>query len=86
MGDQWRAWALWFTAVNFGAGIGIGWLPIGVTIGGRLDAQLLALLVTVGIAAGAIPVFSPYLPAFLFFFLPATLPFTARVSSPAIRC
>ena len=51
--------------------------PIGVTIGGRLDAQLLALLVTVGIAAGAIPVFSPYLPAFVFFFLPATLPFTA---------
>ena len=28
-------------------------------------------------AAGSIPAFSPYLPAFVLFFLPATLPFTA---------
>jgi signal transduction histidine kinase/CheY-like chemotaxis protein len=75
VGDQWRTWALWFTAVNFAVGILIGWLPVGLPVGGRLDAQLLALLVTVAIAAGSIPVFSPYLLAFVFFFLPTTLPY-----------
>ena len=75
--DQWRALALGFTAINFAVGIGFGWAPLGLVIGGQIDAQLVTLLVTLGAAAGGIPVFSPYLPAFLFFFLPATLPFTA---------
>ena len=35
--DQWRVWALWFTAINFAGGIGFGWAPLGLTIGGRLD-------------------------------------------------
>lgn len=48
-----------------------------MTTGGHVDAQLGVLLVTLCMAAGAIPAFSPYLPAFIFFFLPATLPFTA---------
>jgi len=76
-GDQWRAWAFWFTAINFGVGIGFGLAPLGLAIGGRLDAELVVLLATLCIAAGSIPVFSPYLPAFLFFFLAATLPFMA---------
>jgi two-component system, sensor histidine kinase len=75
--DRWRLWALWFTAINFAGGIGFGWAPLGLTIGGRLDVQLAVLLVTLCMAAGSIPAFSPYLPAFLFFFLPTTLPFTA---------
>ncbi len=75
--DQWRAWALGFTAINFAVGVGFGWAPLGLTVGARVDTELLALLVTLGAAAGGIPVFSPYLPAFVFFFLPATLPFTA---------
>jgi two-component system, sensor histidine kinase len=75
--DRWRLWALWFTAINFAGGVGFGWAPLGLTIGGRLDVQLAVLLVTLCMAAGSIPAFIPYLPAFLFFFLPATLPFTA---------
>jgi two-component system, sensor histidine kinase len=74
--DQWRLWALWFTAINFAGGVGFGWAPLSLMIGGRLDVQLAVLLVTLCMAAGSIPAFSPYLPAFLFFFLPATLPFT----------
>ena len=35
--DQWRVWALWFTVINFAGGIGFGWAPLGLTIGGRLD-------------------------------------------------
>jgi signal transduction histidine kinase/ActR/RegA family two-component response regulator len=76
-GDQWRFWALCFTAINFAGGLGFGWAPLGLTAGGHVEAQLGVLLVTLCMAAGAIPAFSPYLPAFIFFFLPATLPFTA---------
>jgi signal transduction histidine kinase/ActR/RegA family two-component response regulator len=75
--EKWRAWAIWFTAINFGVGICFGWAPLGLATGGRLDAELVVLLATLCVAAGSIPVFSPYLPAFLFFFLAATLPFTA---------
>jgi two-component system, sensor histidine kinase len=75
--DQWRAWAFGFTAINFGVGIGFGWAPTGLTAGGGIAAQLITLHVTLAAAAAGIPVFSPYLPAFLFFFLPATLPFAA---------
>jgi two-component system, sensor histidine kinase len=76
VGDQWRAWALWFTAINFAVGIGFGWAPIGLTIGDRADLELVVLVVTLSAAATSIPVFSPYLPAFLFFFAGTTLPFT----------
>jgi signal transduction histidine kinase/CheY-like chemotaxis protein len=75
VGDQWRAWALWFTLISFCEGIGLGWAPLGLTTGGRLDVELLVLLVTLSIAAGAIPVFGSYLPAFLACFVPATFPY-----------
>ena len=74
--DQWRVWALGFAAINFAVGIGFGWAPVGLTIGGRLDVELLTLLVTLCVAAGAVTAFGVYLPAFLPFFLSATLPFT----------
>ena len=77
VGDQWRVWALRFTAINFAVGIGFGWAPIGLTIGGRADLELLVLVVTLSAAATSIAVFSPYLPAFLSFFAGTTLPFTA---------
>jgi signal transduction histidine kinase/CheY-like chemotaxis protein len=38
-------------------------------------AIILAQAVTVGVCAGAIPAYSPYLPAYLAFLLPASLPF-----------
>src|SRR5271163_2450148 len=75
VGDQWRAWALWFTLISFCEGIGLGWAPLGLETGGRLDVELLVLLVTLSIAAGAIPVFGSYLPAFLACFVPATFPY-----------
>ena len=75
VGDQWRAWALWFTLISFCEGIGLGWAPLGLATGGRLDVELLVLLVTLSIAAGAIPVFGSYLPAFLACFVPATFPY-----------
>jgi signal transduction histidine kinase/ActR/RegA family two-component response regulator len=76
VGDRWRAWALRFTAINFAVGIGFGWAPIGLTTGGRADLELVVLVVTLSAAAASIPVFSPYLPTFLFFFAGTTLPFT----------
>jgi two-component system, sensor histidine kinase len=75
VGDQWRVWALWFTLISFCEGIGLGWAPLGLTTGGRLDIELLVLLVTLSIAAGAIPAFGSYLPAFLACFVPATFPY-----------
>jgi len=75
VGDQWRVWALWFTLISFCEGIGLGWAPLGLATGGRLDVELLVLLVTLSIAAGAIPVFGSYLPAFLACFVPATFPY-----------
>jgi signal transduction histidine kinase/ActR/RegA family two-component response regulator len=75
--ETWRVWALGFAAINFAVGIGFGWAPVGLTIGSRLDVEFLTLLVTLCVAAGAVTAFGPYLPAFLPFFLSATLPFTA---------
>jgi two-component system, sensor histidine kinase len=74
--DRWRVWALGVAAINFAVGVGFGWAPVGLTIGGRLDVELLTLLVTLCVAAGAVTAVGPYLPAFLPFFLSATLPFT----------
>jgi two-component system, sensor histidine kinase len=74
VGDRWRAWAIGFTAINFAVDVGFGWAPVGLTIG-SVEAELAVLLATLCTAAGAIPPFSPYLPAFLFFLLPTTVPF-----------
>jgi two-component system, sensor histidine kinase len=74
VGDRWRAWAIGFTAINFAVGVGFGWAPVGLTTG-SVEAELVVLLATLCTAAGAIPPFSPYLPAFLFFLLPTTVPF-----------
>ena len=65
VGDRWRAWAIGFTAINFAVDVGFGWAPVGLTIG-SVEAELAVLLATLCTAAGAIPPFSPYLPAFLF--------------------
>jgi two-component system, sensor histidine kinase len=74
--DRWRVWALGFAAINFAMGIGFGWAPLGLAIGSRLDVEFLTLLVTLCVAAAAVTAFGPYLPAFVPFFLSATVPFT----------
>ena len=63
--DQWRVWALGSpqSILPWGSVL-VGRLS-GLTIGGSLDVELLTLLVTLCVAAGAITVFGPYLPAFL---------------------
>ena len=53
--DQWRVWALSFTAIDFAGGIGFGWAPLGLTIGGGLDVELRVLLVTLCMAAALDP-------------------------------
>jgi two-component system, sensor histidine kinase len=74
VGDRWRAWAIAFTAINCAVGVGFGWATVGLTTTG-VEAELAVLFAALCTAAGAIPPFSPYLPAFLFFLLPTTVPF-----------
>jgi hypothetical protein len=52
---------------------------------GGVEGELVVLLATLCTAAGAIPPFSPYLPAFLFFLLPTTFPSPSRASCPPIH-
>jgi signal transduction histidine kinase/ActR/RegA family two-component response regulator len=77
--ENWRAWALAFTAINVAVGLGFGWAPMGLAVGAvgeRPDLELLVLIVTLCVASGAIVAFGPYLLTFVLFFLSATLPFT----------
>jgi len=81
-GDRLREWALGFTIISLGEGIGWGWAPIGLAAGGRFDVELIVILVSFGVAAGAMIAFGPYLPAFFSLFYPATLPYViASVAS-----
>lgn len=72
---DWRRWAWRFTWVALAEGIGWGWATIWLPGNGGFEIQLLVHVVTFGVAAGAIPGFSPYLPAFFALFLPTTLPY-----------
>jgi two-component system, sensor histidine kinase len=73
VGDRWRAWALWFTAISFAEGLGWGWASLGLATAPQSDAKHLVFLIVGGVAAAAIPGFSPYLPAFLALYLPTCL-------------
>ncbi|RYD87778.1 MAG: hybrid sensor histidine kinase/response regulator, partial [Sphingomonadales bacterium] len=82
---QWQRWALPFTLIALLEGIGWGLMPVFTASTGNFEVAMLALVVTLGIAAGSIPAFSPWLPAFAAFFLPATVPYllhTLTVSTP----
>jgi signal transduction histidine kinase/CheY-like chemotaxis protein len=70
---RWRIWARRFTAISFVEGLVWGWAPFGLVLGGHSDAKHLVLTAVAGVSVGAIPGFSPYLPAFFAFFVPATL-------------
>lgn len=71
----WRLWAYAFTAICLAEGVGWGWATLGLVSGSGLEILLLVLVVTLAIPSGAVPAFSPYLPAFLAMHLPATLPY-----------
>lgn len=72
---QWRMWAVGFSAICAAEGVGWGWAPIGLTTAGGFEIELIVVLATLAMAAGAIPTFGFYLPAFFALFLPATIPF-----------
>ncbi|WP_171987987.1 hybrid sensor histidine kinase/response regulator [Hyphomicrobium sp. NDB2Meth4] len=72
--SDWQAWGMGFTAIALAEGLGWGWAPLYLVSGG-FEVRLLAMMVVFGVAAGAIPAFSAYLPAFFAIFLPATLPY-----------
>ena len=74
--SDWRRWARWFTAICCVEGIIWGLMPVAVGTGNGFESEMLALVGLAGVAAGAIPAFSPSLPAFAAFFFPATIPYT----------
>ena len=74
-GSLWKSWADWFVVICLAEGIGWGWASISLAGGsGQFSLELLVMLVTLSVAAGAIPTFSSYLPAFFALFLPTTVP------------
>lgn len=75
---DWRPWANGFTAISLAEGLGWGWAPLNLAPHGGFDVSLLIMTVVFGVAAGAVPAFSPYLPAFFAIFLPATLPYAVK--------
>jgi two-component system, sensor histidine kinase len=85
VGERWRFWAFWFTVISFAEGCGWGWAPVGLTTGGRFDMDLLVMVSTTTVSAGAVSAFGPYLPAFFALFVPAILPYAVlNVASPDI--
>lgn len=72
---HWRHWGYAFASLAFAEGLGWGWASISLATDGRVDTQFLVLLVTQSIAAGSIPAFGRYLPAFLALFVPTTVPY-----------
>ncbi len=72
---NWRRWAWSFTAISLVEGITWGWASVYLTTAGFFEVQVLVLAVTFGVATGAIPARSSYLPSFCALFFPATLPY-----------
>ena len=79
--DAWQLWGRAFAVIAIFEGLGWGWSP--VAFADTYDGELLCLLVTIGISAGAVTAFGAYRPAFFGFFLCATLPYVAHVSLAA---
>lgn len=71
----WSRWAGGFIVCSAAAGIGWGWSSVKLANGGGFEVESLAVTATLGVVAGAVPVFGTYLPAFLAFLLPATVPY-----------
>lgn len=80
---EWRRWARLFTIIALAEGIAWGWAPVWLASTEDFEIVLLVLVVSFAIAAGAIPAFTPHLPAFLALFLPATTPYAIASISAA---
>jgi two-component system, sensor histidine kinase len=73
--SSWRMWSNWFVMISLAEGTGWGWASVSLAgNSGQFSLEMIVLIVTLSIAAGAIPAFGSYLPAFFALFLPATIP------------
>jgi signal transduction histidine kinase len=72
--DEWRFWARWFTVGATVGGLTIGAGSIWIMSHGRVDLQLVSLLLIFAITSGAVSAFAAYLPAFISFFVSISLP------------
>jgi signal transduction histidine kinase/ActR/RegA family two-component response regulator len=71
----WKRWADWFVAICLAEGIGWGWASISLAgNSGQFSLEMIVMIVTLSVAAGAIPTFGSYLPAFFALFFPTTIP------------
>ena len=68
-------WAQRFAAICLAEGAFWGWISVATISSSPYGVEMLVMIVTLAMAAGAIPTFGAYLPAFFGLFLPATLPF-----------
>lgn len=75
--ERWRFWGGWFTALSLVEGLAWGWASLSLADPARVDLQLLLHVVIYATAAGSIPAFGSYMPAFLAFYLPTVLPYFA---------
>lgn len=75
IGQMRARWPNLFTIIAFAEGIAWGALPVMLAPAGEYGLEMLGVVVTLAVAAGAVPAFGAYLPAFLALFLPATIPY-----------
>ncbi|MDR3468975.1 MAG: hybrid sensor histidine kinase/response regulator [Xanthobacteraceae bacterium] len=72
---QWRRWADLFVIISLAEGLGWGWASVALAgNSGQFSVEMVVLIVALTVAAGAIPAFGSYLPAFIALFLPTTIP------------
>ena len=75
--SDYRFWAFGFTALAFISGILWGGGVVAIAASGGTDTELLVLMVSSGIAAGAGLSYGSFLPTFYARFLPTNLPYVA---------
>jgi signal transduction histidine kinase/CheY-like chemotaxis protein len=71
----WRPWARWFVAFCFAEGALWGVASMAMATPGRVDHQLLVILVASIMASGSLAAFGNYIPAFYALLFPAALPY-----------
>ena len=71
--EHWRAWAARFTAGAIFGGLTIGGGVAWIMSTGRVDLQAISLLLVCVFTSGAVVAFGAYLPAFISFFVAASI-------------
>jgi signal transduction histidine kinase/CheY-like chemotaxis protein len=68
-------WGYGFAIICWAEGACWGWVSIATLSTSPFGVEMLILVVVLAMAAGSVPTFGAYLPAFFGLFLPATIPF-----------